>query len=79
MIEALDIMKQEDAAISRRQSGNGSFDGKTIYDAGLCKVAGLKTACWTVLRKVTRDVVERYDIQHPLAQMHQRCVHGQPV
>ena len=58
MIKTVNVMKEEDAAITGRHSCNNAFDGQTIDDAGLCQVTGTETAAHTLVRSAFHQVIE---------------------
>lgn len=79
MIETLNIVKEKDAAIPGRHRSQSSINVETIYYARLHKIASAETTAGALFRDVFHEVIERYNRECPLAQVHQDSVDGQSM
>ena len=58
MFKTVDIVKEEDIAITRRQSCNRAIDGDTVDDASLSPVTFAEIAPDMLLRNGCHQVIE---------------------
>jgi len=58
MLKTMDIMKEEEMPITRRQSIHGALDGYAIDNASLSPIASAKTAPNVFLRDVCHQLIE---------------------
>ena len=52
MLKTMDIMKEEEMPIARRQSGHGAIEGYAVDNASLPPITSAKTAPNVFLRNV---------------------------
>ena len=79
MIKTVNVMKEEDAAITGRHGVDDALYVETIGDACLRKIASAETAAGAFFRNVFHQMIERYYGQRAFAQMHQNSIDSQPV
>jgi hypothetical protein len=79
MVEALNIVKEKDAAIPWRHCSQGPIDGEAVDDSSLRQIANSKTASRAFLWNVFHQQVERDNGERVLAQVHQNSVDGKSM
>ena len=70
VIETVNVVKEEDAAITGRHTGDSPIDSQTVNDAGLCQVASAETLSGAFFGNAFHQVIEGNNSQHALAQVH---------
>jgi hypothetical protein len=79
MIKTLNIVKKKDAAIPGRHGSQGSMNVEAVYYTGLQKITSTETTAGPLFRDVFHQVIERYNRQCALTQVHQDSVDGQSM
>jgi hypothetical protein len=79
MIKSLNIVEEENAAISGRHGGESSINVETVHYAGLHEIASAEAAPGVLFWNVFHQVIERYKRKGALARAHEDSVDGQPM
>jgi len=76
MLEAVNIVKEEDFPVAGREGIDGALQGDAVDGAGLGDVARAEIASRIIFGDAGHHVVERDDGQNALAQPHEHDIEG---
>ena len=79
VVKALNIVKEKNAAISGCHGSQGSINVEAVDYASLHKIASAEATASAFFRDVFHQVIERYNRQCALAQVHQDSVYRQSM
>lgn len=79
VIETVNIVEKEDAAIAGRHRCHGSIDVEAVSHSSLHQVAGAEATAGAFFRDVFHEVIEGYNRQCAFAQVHQNSVDGESM
>jgi hypothetical protein len=79
MIKTLYIVQEKDAAVPGRHSSQGAINVEAVDYAGLHQITSAEATASTLFRDLFNEVIERYNSECALSQVHQHSVDSESM